>query len=367
MKLNWLNKFLWIINILTALGLLLANFSASFEPNTSTIGYLWGMTYPLFLFLNLIFMLYWMYGKKLHFLLSLVIILLGYSNAGNLLAFNFSSTQRTLPEFTVMTFNVRLFNEYNWFEEPTIKDQIFSYIEKESPDIIAIQEFFESKDDKNKNRKRLKELGYKYYVKESNAKKSRKTEFFGLILFSKYKIVDSGIAFKRETSLKAISYYADININDQVVRVYNTHLNSLGFQSEDYKFVENISENSESEAIKKSKNILSKVMVAAKKRQEEVKGIKAHMQNCAYPLIVLGDFNEPPYSYAYPQFISELSDPFQKYGLGLGETFDGISTIPGLRLDYTLHSKSLNCTSYKVGPKNLSDHRAILTGFAFTE
>ena len=82
---------------------------------------------------------------------------------------------------------------------------------------------------------------------------------------------------------------------------------------------------------------------------------------------MLGDFNEPPYSYAYPQFGANLQDPFLKFGFGLGTTFDGISTLPGLRLDYILHSNQLESNSYNIGPKNLSDHRPIIVKFQIKE
>lgn len=367
MKLNWFNKLVFALNLIGAICLALANYSYAFEPNSNTAGYLWGMAYPLFLVTNFIFLLYWMYLRKFHFLLSAVIILLGYSNVKNLVAINFSNQSKEESSLSVMSFNVRLFNQYNWIENHETKNNIFKHIEEKKPDVLAIQEFFESTKNPKENIKRLKALGYRYYVREPNRKHSRKTDFFGLIIFSKFKIQDNGIAFKRENKDKSISYYADIKVNDKIIRVYNTHLNSLGFKSEDYEFVENIGNNSEQEAIRKSKNILSKIMIAARKRQVEVEAIKQHIDSCPHPVILLGDFNEPPYSYAYPQFTSKLKDPFQKFGFGLGTTFDGIATVPGLRLDYVLHSEELVSTGFNSGPKNLSDHRPLYATFTFSE
>ena len=262
-----------------------------------------------------------------------------------------------------MTFNVRLLNKYNWLKEENVDEKIFEYISRENPDIIAFQEFVDGKPLDYK--KRLRNLGYRYSFKETNKKNAQNLDFFGLTTFSKYKITDSGFAFKRETSTKAISIFTDIKVNEKFIRVYNTHLNSLGFISEDYEFVENITKNSESEAIEKSKSILNKVIKAARKRQVEVDAIVAHMTNSPHPIVVLGDFNEPPYSFAYPRFTRVLHDPFQKFGFGLGPTFDGISTLPGLRLDYILHSPTLTSNSYQTGPKNLSDHRPVSVDFSF--
>ncbi|MFT5877224.1 MAG: endonuclease/exonuclease/phosphatase (EEP) superfamily protein YafD [Salibacteraceae bacterium] len=367
MKLNWIQKMLFLVNIFLAMGLLLANFSYSFEPSTYTFGYLIGLSYPYFLGLNLLFALFWLYSKKLHFILSIAVMGLGYTTASNMIALNWKTDNSDSTHFTVMSFNVRLLNQYNWLDDPTTRDRIFHYIEKTNPDIVCFQEFFESKKKGTENIKRMKSLGYPYVKKEPGSSKSKRENFFGLITFSKYKILDSGKGYEDESRHKSISFFTDIKIDNQIVRLYNTHLNSLGFLPEDYKFVENITNTSEEEAIRKSKTILSKVMVAARNRQEEVTQILKKLEACEYPVIVLGDFNEPPYSYAYPRFTETLNDPFLQYGFGIGTTFDGISTIPGLRLDYILHSKQLQSTSYKVGPKKLSDHRSLIAGFRISK
>ena len=363
MKLNWFQKLLFGINILFILGLLFANLSSYFEPVSNKMGYLFGLSYPYFLVINLLFVLFWVYAKKLHFILSLAIILLGYSNVKNLVSFNWKKEIKTTSDFTIMSFNVRLFNVYKWIDDDTIDDQIIEYIDSEKPDIICFQEFFENKKTNVYNIKRMKEIGYSYYKKES--KPTKNGYYFGLITFSKYKITESGIAHKKDDKNKVVSFFTDIKINEKTIRVYNTHLNSLGFKTEDYKFVENLTNNNEKEAIRKSKSILSKIAGAGAKRQEEVKHIIAQTDKSPYPFIVLGDFNEPPYSYAYPKFKKKLNDPFLKFGFGLGTTYDGISTLPGIRLDYILHSNELVSNSFSIGPKNLSDHRAVSASFTF--
>ncbi len=363
MRLSWISKIFFFLNILVGTALVITNFSSKFEPVSNPYGYLFSLTYPIFLVLNIGFVLHWMYQKKIHFLFSLILILFGYSNVSKLVAFNWKDNIATTADFKIMTFNVRLLNQYHSLNEENIDNQIFEYIESENPDIIAFQEFVDSKVLDLNYVKRMKSLGYKYTQREPNQRKKSKLNFFGLQTFSKFKIKKSGLAYRFADKSKARSYYTDIEIQSQIVRVYNTHLNSLGFISEDYQFVENITQNSETEAIEKSKNILNKVIRAARKRQTEVEEIAKHIAACPYPVIVLGDFNEPPYSFAYPRFATDLEDPFQKFGFGVGTTFDGISTLPGLRLDYILHSPELKAISYKTGQKNLSDHRPVCSQF----
>ncbi|UTW66502.1 endonuclease/exonuclease/phosphatase family protein [bacterium SCSIO 12643] len=366
-KLSWFQKLIFIVNLGASLGLIVASFSSSFEPQQSALFYLAGLTYPFFLLINILFILYWVYQRKLVFILPLIACIIGSSNFKSLIAFNSKPKQET-STFKIMSFNVRLFNKYKWIEKDHLDDKIIEYIKSESPDIIAFQEFINiTKEDLNYI-KEIKNLGYKYYIFEPRNRGYTKHNFFGLITFSKHKITDNGVAYQNpESSRKTISLYTDINIQGKTIRIYNTHFNSLRFISEDYEFVENIADNDEEEAIKKSKNILNKVMNSARKRQNEVTFVRNHMMESPHPIIMLGDFNEPPYSYAYPQFTDFLEDPFLQYGFGLGTTYDGISTIPGLRLDYILHSKELKSTGFYTGPSGLSDHRPIISNFLIEE
>ena len=365
MKLNWANKLFFVVNIIVAIALLFASSSSLVDPSQSSLIYLFGLTYPVLLILNILFLLHWLYRLKIHLLLSLIVILMGFSNLQSLFAF---STQKETPkqaEFSIMTFNVRLLNRYNWFEEDNIDQQIFDYIDEKQPDIVAFQEFINVAKSKLFYIKKMKALGYPYFKRESKPKTGN---FFGLITFSKFKISESGPAFQYQTTTgKTISLYTDIKIFDQTIRVYNTHLNSLGFITDDYLFVENIGKQTEKEALQKSKSILSKVMVAARKREIEVEAIIDHVATSPFPVIVVGDFNEPPYSFSYPKFTNTLVDPFIKHEFGFGTTFDGISTIPGLRLDFILHSEDLKTVSFQTGPAGLSDHRPIMSWFDLTK
>jgi endonuclease/exonuclease/phosphatase (EEP) superfamily protein YafD len=368
MKLNWINKLLLMVNIAITVILLLASLSPSVEPQSSNFIYILSLAYPLFLLINILFILYWMYFKKIYFILSLVVVLFGYSNLSHLVSLNLTSESKEVPEFSIMSFNVRLFNRYNWIEAENLDQQILDYISKESPDIIAFQEFINSRKDNFPYIKKMKALGYPYFKVEPRYSNHPNGELFGLVTFSKFKIKDSGVVHQYDNGKgKSSALFTDIDVKGKLIRVFNTHLKSLRFLPTDYDFVENISENNEKEVLEKSKSIFSKVMNSALKRDTEVDHILLEVDSSPYPVIVLGDFNEPPYSHSYPQFIKKLKDPFLKFGFGLGTTYDGISTIPGLRLDYILHDQKLVATGFISGPSHLSDHRPLISWFRFTE
>ena len=89
---------------------------------------------------------------------------------------------------------------------------------------------------------------------------------------------------------------------------------------------------------------------------KEVEKIKEHMQKSPYPLIVCGDFNDTPLSYAYHSIKQNLVDAFNESGKGFGNSF---VRIPVLRIDYILHDPQFKSTNYKTYPNILSDHYAV--------
>ena len=93
-----------------------------------------------------------------------------------------------------------------------------------------------------------------------------------------------------------------------------------------------------------------------KKRAEEVTVIKEHMQKSPFPILVCGDFNDTPLSYAYNKIKGDLIDAFKNSAKGIGDSF---VNIPALRIDYILHDHRMQSTNYKKHKQILSDHYAI--------
>ena len=80
------------------------------------------------------------------------------------------------------------------------------------------------------------------------------------------------------------------------------------------------------------------------------------MLNSPFSIIVCGDFNDTPLSYAYNVLKGNLVDAFSISGRGIGVSF---VKIPILRIDYILHDPNLKSTNYKNHKQILSDHYAV--------
>ena len=102
--------------------------------------------------------------------------------------------------------------------------------------------------------------------------------------------------------------------------------------------------------------VVNRLKNSFKIRGKEVDQIKEHMRESPYPIIVCGDFNDTPVSYAYRELSENKKDAFIESGNGIGGTF---TKIPNLRIDYIFYDKKFNSCRFNTHKENFSDHRAI--------
>ncbi len=364
-KPSFISKVLFWINLFLAIALLLAETAIYVSAGQSNVVFIFGMGYPLLLLVNGLFLIYWIIRRRKTFLLPLIVILAGYQQIASLVAVNILPADTgSKSTFELMSFNVRAMNRYNWIKKPGVEQKIVDFMIKRSPDILCVQEFVD-RPFAHPNIKAMKKAGYRYVFHEARgAGNTGRAEMFGLVIFSKYKIKDKGIVYYDEHKRKARAIYADIVVNGETVRVYNIHLYSMGMGPNDYAFMKQFEKEENDIVIEKSKSILRKLVEAAEHRAVEVDSIAAHIRSSPHPVIVSGDFNEPSYTYAYPNLRGDLKDSFLEAGRGFGLTYRGVRRIPSLRIDYVLHSAGLTAERFTIIRRNLSDHYPILVKFA---
>lgn len=254
-----------------------------------------------------------------------------------------------------MSWNVNLlgYNTANKLVEmkpAMIRDSIVKVIKKEQPDILAFQEFLQTEELNHIEQIKM-ETGLAYHhVKFSHAKKNgRKT---GLILFSRYPIIQSGqVPFSGSTLNGCL--FVDVLKDGDTMRVYNAHLQSIRFKAEDYEYIDE-----EKEEMRGATRIIRRLKSAFVRREDQVLAIREHMKTCSYPTVIMGDFNDPPMSYTYHKMKEEMLDAFQECGRWMSSTYAG--KFPNFRIDYILCSEDRwKVTEYKTLPIRLVDHRPI--------
>jgi endonuclease/exonuclease/phosphatase family metal-dependent hydrolase len=142
-------------------------------------------------------------------------------------------------------------------------------------------------------------------------------------------------------------------------RVYNCHLQSIQLNHEHYQFMDSLKFRYDNQQIEEIKDISFRLRDAFIKRAAQADIIAAHLSSCPHPVIICGDFNDTPVSYTYRTIKDGLQDAFSGSGWGLGRTYNG--KFPSFRIDYILHSESIEALFFSREKVKLSDHFPIIS------
>lgn len=354
---NFLKRLILILNIVAVFCLILSYLSSYISPVTNSWLPFFGLAYPFILLGNFIFILIWIPINWKMCLISIGTILIGTNHLTNTYAISLpGKPNHTENSINVMSYNVRLFDLYNWSKNKDTRNRIFDYLKNKNPDIICFQEFFHADNPKYFITKDTLTTFLKAkHVHDEYTLSTKKGHRFGSAIFSSYPIINTGkIVFSNDTN--NICIYADLAIHNDTVRVYNAHIASIRFQPEDY---EALAWKDQSQNIKRSNNsrIIERMSKAYVKRYEQIMTLKRHLEKSPHPIILCGDFNDSSVSYFYRQINSLLSDAFVESGSGLGNTY--IAGFPSFRIDYIFKSDNIKSFNFNIQQKTLSDHQAI--------
>jgi len=353
--LTFFDKLVLWLNYAMAAALLISYLAPTTDPRTFWPVAFFGLAYPPVLFVNIILIVYWLFRKSKWALLSLICILIGWKVLNNNIGLRAPASVSYATDSTrlrVITYNVHDFKKYGEKNDVSTKHEILEIIDHQQPDVIGFEEFYSRKrgqyDMVDSIKKILKTTQCYFVPFIGNA-----GEGIGMAIFSKYPVVNMGMIWLTEHWDLNQCLYADIKKNGRIFRIYVVHLKSIGFDPEDYRYLEEVASPGTPD-VGSSRRIGSKLKHAFLLRGEEVKKIKQHMATCPYPYIVAGDFNDTPSSYAVNQMAIGLKNAFREKGSGLGRTYNG--NFPNYQIDYVMTSPAFEVLNYGVIRKKLSDH-----------
>ncbi|NNK87233.1 MAG: endonuclease/exonuclease/phosphatase family protein [Flavobacteriaceae bacterium] len=338
--LNFYDKFIFVVNSAAAAVLLIAYILPYLAPKSFGLLSVLSLTVPFLIILNLLFFLYWLLRVKKQLVLSLVVLLIGYKYISSLYKFSASDTSAVESELALMSYNVRLFNVYNWIDEDNIGEQIMTFIHDENPDIVCFQEFHPDE--------QVKSDTYPYKFEELSGTRMR----YGQAIWSKYPFVNKGSIAFQNTANNAI--FADVVNGQDTIRIYNVHLQSSGIKAD----IEPLEKTN-------SRRLIRRVANTFRMQQEQAGQVIEHMKTSPYKTVVCGDFNNTAYSYVYRQIKGDLNDTFEAAGQGFGRTFT-FKYFP-VRIDFILADPVFRINGFKTFNVNLSDHYPILSSLSLGE
>ena len=274
--------------------------------------------------------------------LSGLVLLIGITFINKFYKFSPTNLPDSQNDFKVMSYNVRLFNLFEWINIEDVPEKIQDFINTQNPDILCIQEFSSS------NTIDLRVYKHKYILKSGNKIKTAQA------IFSKFPILKTGDILFPKSNNNAI--FADIKKGKDTIRVYNMHLESLKISPDVTEINDDVIEINQT----KTQKIIKRISSAFELQQLQAELIKTHKENCKYPILICGDMNNSPYSYVYRSIRGKLNDAFEEAGEHFGQTFN-FKYYPA-RIDYIFADKKIKVKEFKnYSDFKFSDHTPIMT------
>jgi endonuclease/exonuclease/phosphatase family metal-dependent hydrolase len=339
-----------------------------FDPQHWWFLSLFTLLLPYLLLILILFFLFWLLIKPVFSLISIIVIVISFQAIKNIFPLNLSadfSLKKSTKNIRVMSWNIELFNILHYKDHPEKKQEIIDLINKYNPDIACFQEMVAGENKKAinyfpdiKEALNFPDYLYSYSVRDD----FDKYHHFGIIIFSKFPIIRKQTLVNNPNSYNSTFQFVDILSGKDTFRIFNVHLQSLKFSQTNLNYLDSGKVPSQGN-ISESKNIISKIKLGVLKRASQAIFIKDELNNSPYPVIVCGDFNDVPVSFAYETIGDGLQNAFVAKGSGISRTFSSIS--PTLRIDNIFTDKKFKVTQFTRIKNTLSDHFPIVADMRF--
>jgi len=351
---NLLHVLFVTANIGVIILFLLSAYSDRISPAKSVLAAYLGLAFPIFFALNVCFIIYWGFTKRWKIL---IIGLCTFLICGGAISryFPFNRRANPVPQenvIKVLTYNVMNFAGKKHTKESPNK--IIEYINETDADIVCLQEYTVQKSGKDLTSKTVSNALKKYPYQSVIKLNTTRYGLSGLAVFSKFPISNSRkIDYK---SLHNGSSIHELDINGKKLILINNHLESFKLTLKDRTQYSSLIKSFDSDILGQIKGTFqSKLGPAFIQRATQAQIIAKEIEKAGGDyILVCGDFNDTPISYAHRIIQGNLTDAFVASGKGMGVTYN--QNLFLFRIDNILNSSNitpLNCTVDKV---KYSDH-----------
>lgn len=358
-------KYLFKTVIVIADLILICGFVASawggvINPNTSVYGAVIALGFPIFLglmLLALVATLIWFRWLAVVNAVALIACcgpILTYCPLNFFRPSENAIVKEDKKTLRLLTFNILDLYIYNG-DVPEGGNPTMAYILDTDADIVTLQEAadiltpgFQGVD--SIQRSRLLEK-YPYHDVTSR----------GMAFFSKYPFEPVDVDYKDHAQLDLCGF--DVDLDGRKIRVFNVHMQSIGLTAEDKKVYVHITEGEaadETDAIRSG--LISKLTAAFRSRADQAEDIRRVVEGVGGDVILAGDFNDIPGSYAYRTVADAgLTDAYRQAGLGPAITYHADRFY--FRIDQIFYRGDLEALRTWRGDCPTSDHYPLLCIF----
>ncbi|MGI4875555.1 MAG: endonuclease/exonuclease/phosphatase family protein [Janthinobacterium lividum] len=350
--------FSYRFTLLVLLGLLLSTAAERVPAGQFSLAPLLALTVPLWLALVALVGLHWARKRRRMALLPLAALVLAWPQVqrglplhlGHWLAaqqdafiLNDDPSRKYVPNraepstLRLLSANVRIFNVYAHLRkpDPAAPARMMAWLAASPADVLCLQEYYQEPPGTHPQEGDLFDVSNKLgpasgrQVFVSKTLTNRVGAEFGIAIFSRLPIVGRGeISFGRLTQNHAMWVDVAGPGPHDTVRIFNVHLQSMSLDEKDI-----VAAGSSRTGFKsKGRGLLRRFVRGAAARAWQADTLLAHLARSPYPVLLAGDFNDLPYSYAYNALAGKLQNAWATTGFGPGNTYHG-RLPPLLRID----------------------------------
>ena len=349
---NFISKVLGYIllgvNGVVVLALFLSAYSYHIDPQVHPVWSCAGLFFPVFLLLNLFFLLFWLVFYRRYIWLPALALLFCWGAIRTYFPMNGLGGDVPEDAIKILSYNTQAFGEKRLHTKENRND-VLAYLQESDADIICIQEYIWGGKLKKKDIDyALRGYRYKHYYSLGKG-------LNGLGVYSRYPIL-SAIPIKYKSDRNGSIAYR-IKVKEDTLLVVNNHFESNKILKSDvYIYQDMVDAPTGEKLFEGTRKLLKKMADATAIRARQADAVLEKVKDAKEKsVIVCGDFNDTPISYTHRIFHDELNDAFVEAGNGVGVSYNRDRLY--VRIDHIFTSKNLLVHKCRVDDStDASDH-----------
>ena len=339
-------------NVATVLVMLLVGYSDRLNPADHPLLSTLGMTLPVFLLINLVFLFFWLVFKWRMVWISVLGLVLAYVPISIYMPLNSS---QDIPEgaLKIISYNVCAYGGNFKYDDGF--EKVRDYLVEEKPDIVCIQEDIDTW-------RRYVFLHYEknFAYNDTMVITNTPQSYNALGIHSKYPIIHRERVAYPSAANGSVAWW--LKVGDDTLIVVNNHFESCHLNKDDRaQYLQMIKGKMPRDSVREeSKLLLVKLAEANAKRSGQIRTVRQYaLDHGQYPVIVCGDFNDSPISYSRHAMAEVLTDCYATTGKGIGLSYN--QKAFSFRIDHFFCNDRLQPYHCEIdGKMDASDHNPLI-------
>lgn len=339
-------------NMALVILMLLIGYSDRLNPAEHPVLSCVGMTFPVLLFFNLLFLFFWVTFKWRYVWIPVLGYVVCFGPISIYMPLHMAPADPPDDAIKLVSYNVCVYGGNLKHDDGF--GMVTEWLQNEQPDIACLQE------DVDTWRRTAFQTFQKTFAYNDTVHFNTGACINGVGIHTKYPILRRERIQYDSAANGSVAWY--LLIKGDTVLVINNHFEGTHLSTEDRDNYRGIIKGDirGNEAKQESQKLLVTLATSSAKRAPEVECVRRYVeQHSQYPVILCGDFNDNPISYSRHHMAEALKDCFVETGCGLGWSYSQRGFY--FRIDHIFCSDDIEPYQCKINKEiDASDHYPIV-------